>query len=79
MIEYGRLMLRGRNFTEYSKIICGDTVLETVYIDPTRIAAVVETELTAGEICVAQVNGEGKELGRTDSFAIETKLAGKSA
>jgi len=79
VIEYGRLMLRGRNFTEYSKIICGDTVLETVYIDPTRIAAVVETELTAGEICVAQVNGEGKELGRTESFAIETKLAGKSA
>ena len=79
VVEYGRLMVRGENFTEYSKIICGETMLETVYIDSTRIAGIGEPETMTGEICVAQINGEEKELGRTEPFPVETRLAGKSS
>ena len=65
-VEYGRLLVRGDNFTEYSKIISGEQVLETIFVDHETLAAVLPDDGSAlSEICVAQINSDGKEMGRT--------------
>ena len=79
-ISYGRLMVTGQNFTEYSRIVCGNTVLTTVYVDPEHIVAMVQADdLAEGSICVAQINGEDKELGRTETFPVTVKNINKNA
>ena len=73
-LEYGRLLVTGHNFTEYSAVICGENVLETVFIDKEHLAvriSVDERALLGESICVAQINPDGKELGRTDEFSFD--------
>jgi len=72
-VEYGRLLVKGDNFTEFSRILSGDAVLPTVFIDKETLAAVPteESEPLVDQICVAQINNDGKELGRTDPFHVE--------
>ena len=73
-LEYGRLLVTGHNFTEYSAVVCGENVLDTVFIDSEHLAVrVTESvrEILGESICVAQINPDGKELGRTDEFSFD--------
>ena len=71
--KYGRLLVSGDNFTEFSKVVSGENVLETLFIDHTRLAVALnaESEKLFGEsIAVAQINADGKEMGRTAEFRL---------
>ena len=73
-LEYGRLLVTGDNFTEYSAVISGENVLETVFIDKEHLAVRIsadERALLGERICVAQINPDGKELGRTEEFVLD--------
>ena len=73
-LEYGRLLVSGDNFTEYSAVVSGENVLETVFIDKEHLAVRItadERALLGESICVAQVNPDGKELGRTAEFSFD--------
>lgn len=72
VVEYGRLMVRGEGFTEFSTVIAGDEALDTVFIDENRIAVPVpdEVEEVVETVCVAQRSPDGKELGRTEEIPI---------
>ena len=73
-LEYGRLLVTGDNFTEYSAVVSGENVLETVFIDKEHLAVRItadERALLGESICVAQVNPDGKELGRTTEFSFD--------
>lgn len=70
---YGRLLVKGENFTEFSRIACGEGVLETVFIDSATLAAPLSEgnlKLLTGGVAVAQINNDGKELGRTAEIAL---------
>jgi len=70
-LEYGRLLVRGDDFTEYSKIIAGDEMLQTLFVDHQTLAAVLpEGETDLSHICVAQINSDGKEMGRTPNYPV---------
>lgn len=80
VVEYGRLMVTGKNFTEFSSVVIGEEVLETVFIDHAHIAVLLdpdETEKLAGGVCVAQINNDGVELSRTETVNVEIMKAGK--
>ena len=70
VIEYGRMLVTGDNFTEFSKVVCGEEVLETVFIDKEHIAVIVNDETAIESFCVAQINEDGKEIGRTEDFVL---------
>ena len=73
-LEYGRLLVTGENFTEFSAVVSGEEMLETVFVDAQHIAVALD-ETEAGElsdsICVAQVSPDGKELSRTGECPVE--------
>lgn len=66
--EYHRMLVTGENFTEFSRIIAGDQVLDTVYVDSQHIVARVDDNLEFSSLCVAQMDHDGVELGRTKAF-----------
>ena len=78
--DYGRLLVTGRNFTSYSRIVLNEEPLETLFIDSRHIIAAVKadetpigslSEAAAYEtLAVAQVNSDGVELSRTEPFPI---------
>ena len=70
-IEYGRMLVTGENFTEFSKIVWNEDPLETVFIDAEHIAVIVSDDMEIESFCVAQINEDGKEIGRTEEFAIK--------
>ena len=73
VLEYGRLLVTGENFTEYSAVVAGESVLDTVFIDTQHIAVQVarggDAEF-AQSIAVAQINNDGAELGRTEEISV---------
>lgn len=72
--KYGRLLVTGDNFTEFSRIVSGENVLKTIFIDKEHIAAALDTEnmeQLGASIAVAQINNDGKELGRTAEAALQ--------
>ena len=71
--EYHRLLVSGEHFTEFSKVVVGDQVLETVYIDSEHLAAPLEDPAALEEngFCVAQIGKDGGELGRTKPFRVD--------
>ncbi len=72
-LEYGRLLVTGTRFTQFSTIISGDEKLDTVYIDNEHIAAKLSSEQQeklGGRVCVAQVTSEGEELSRTEEIVV---------
>ena len=77
--EYGRLMVTGEHFTEFSRIAVEDKILDTVYIDANHIAAIAEDSLLqeTGRIAVAQINSDGTELSRTEEIEIQFELQTK--
>ena len=74
MVEYGRLMVTGTNFTEYSVVVAGEETLDTVFIDHEHVAVLLEPirdgVLDEG-VCVAQINSDGVELSRTETIPVE--------
>ena len=68
--EYRRLLVRGENFTEFSKIVADGQVLDTIYVDGEHIAAKAEEGQIFTSVCVAQVDREGTELGRTGEIPV---------
>jgi len=80
VVEYGRMMVKGKNFTEFSAVVLGEEMKDTVYIDHEHIAVRIEPDerenLHEG-ICVAQVNGDGVELSRTEPINVEIMRATK--
>ncbi len=69
-LEYGRLLVTGENFTEYSSIVVNDQLLETAYIDAEHIIAKIDGQVNFDSFCVAQVNRDGVSLSRTDAFEL---------
>ena len=72
--EYGRLLVTGENFTEFSAVVSGEELLPTVYIDANHLAvSLVADGSKLGEtICVAQRTMDGsKELSRTGEIAVK--------
>ena len=79
-VEYGRLLVTGKNFTEFSAVVVGGEVKGTVFIDHEHIAVLVEpdeNELLLQGVCVAQVNNDGVELSRTETVPVEIIQASK--
>lgn len=71
--KYGRLLVRGDNFNEFSRILIGDEVLTTAYIDKrTLVALIAEWPQDAEAVHVAQFTKEQVELSRTKPFAVES-------
>ena len=72
--RYHRLLVTGRNFTEYSRIVLNEAVLQTAYIDSEHVVAVLdewpadETGAPVRGFCVAQLTKDGLELSRTEMF-----------
>ena len=67
--KYGRLLIRGDNFNEFSRIILDGTQLTTAYIDKNTLVACVDgVSPDAQALVVAQVTREGVELSRTAEF-----------
>lgn len=75
VLEYGRLLVTGENFTEFSAVVAGEDVLETVFIDRQHIAVPKEAGITeeTQSVCVAQQSPDGKELSRTAEVSIERR------
>jgi len=70
--KYGRIMVKGANFNEFSKIIIDGEILPTVYVDPHTLAAVMDKVPADAEfIWVAQISNEDIELSRTEPFPVE--------
>lgn len=69
-IEYGRMLVTGENFTEFSKVICNGTAHNTLFIDDKHIAIAIGEEMVFDRFCVAQINSDGKEMGRTEDFVL---------
>ena len=68
-LKYGRLLVKGEHFNEFSTILLDDTELPTAYIDSHTLAAVMdELPEDAESLCVAQVSNEQVELSRTEAF-----------
>lgn len=67
---YGRVLVNGRNFTEYSVILVDGTPYETAFISSAQIVAIVPRTTPVAEIAVAQIAADGVELGRTEPFAL---------
>lgn len=67
-IEYGRMLVTGDGFTEFSKVIWNDTVVDTLFIDRQHVIVAVNDNTTFDRFCIAQINGDGKEIGRSAEF-----------
>ena len=71
-LRYGRLMVKGENFNEFSKIVLDGEVLPTVYVDSHTLAAVMDKlPVDAESIVVSQISNEDIVLGSTDAFPVE--------
>ena len=70
-LKYGRLLVTGQNFTEYSRIVIHDQIVETAYIDSQSIIALIDDGMVFDRFCVAQVNPDGVALSRTEEFILE--------
>jgi len=71
-LRYGRLMVKGQNFNEFSKIVLDGEVLPTVYVDSHTLAAVMDKlPEDAESLVVAQISNEDIELSRTEEFPVE--------
>ena len=78
--EYGRILVEGENFTEYSVVFAGEEALDTVYVDVNCLAVELSAADAAeleGEISVAQCTADGKELSRSNGVALEILRASK--
>lgn len=66
--EYGRLLVTGDNFNEFSTVVIDDRPVDTAYIDHTRIVARMDDPLSVERFAVAQVARDGAVLSQTDEY-----------
>lgn len=67
--RYGRLMIKGDGFNEFSKIMIDDEAQPTVYVDTHTLAMVMEEfPEDAESLAVAQISNENIELSRTEEY-----------
>lgn len=70
--RYGRLMLKGSGFNEFSKVVIDGEIYPTAYVDTHTLAVVMEEFPEDAEvISVAQISNEGIELSRTEDYPAE--------
>lgn len=62
---YGRVLVNGQNFTEYSTILIDETPYPTAFVSSTQVIAIVPRTTPVGTVAVAQLATDGTELGRT--------------
>ena len=75
--RFGRLIVKGTDFNEFSEVIIDDRTYDTAYIDEHTLAVVMdELPEDAENLYVAQVTNEEIELTRTDPFPC-SKVVGK--
>ena len=80
-LDYHRLLVTGKNFTGFSRIVLDDQTLTTLFVDSGHIIAAVQENgspigspsaaSTFESVAVAQVNTDGVELSRTDPFKLD--------
>ncbi|MGX8706050.1 MAG: LTA synthase family protein, partial [bacterium] len=68
--EYGRLLVTGENFTEFSRIVANGQPLQTAYVDPTRIVAPLDGDAPEN-FTVAQIAKDDTVLSETPTFQID--------
>lgn len=77
-LKYGRLLIKGQNFNEFSTIVIDDEQIPTAYIDSQTVAAVMdELPEDAVFVAVAQVTTENVELTRTASYPVSDITIGR--
>ena len=79
-LDYHRLLVTGKNFTSYSRVVLDEQTLDTLFVDSGHVIAAVQVNDTPigspseassfGHVAVAQVNSDGVELSRTKSFSL---------
>ena len=80
-LDYHRVLVTGKNFTSFSRIVLDGQTLNTLFVDPEHVIAAVQengspigspSEASSFEsVVVAQVNSDGVELSRTEAFKLE--------
>ena len=65
--EYGRLLVTGENFTEFSRVVVDSQPLQTAYIDSGHIVALLDGEAPT-RFAVAQIAKDDTVLSQTESF-----------
>lgn len=69
---YGRVLVNGQNFTEYSSIVIDGTVYPTAFVSSAQIVAIVPRSTPVSTVCVAQFTSDGVELSRTAEFSLNS-------
>lgn len=69
--QYGRVLVNGKNFTEYSNILIDGTAYPTAFVSSAQIVAIVPRTTPVTSVCVAQITSDGVELSRTEDFVLE--------
>lgn len=69
--QYGRVLVNGRNFTEYSAILIDGAAYPTAFVSSAQIVAIVDRSTPVSEVSVAQITADGVELSRTEPFSLE--------
>ena len=67
---YGRVLVSGQNFTEYSVILIDGVAYPTAFITDRQVIAVVPRTTPVTAVAVAQVAPDGTELGRTEEVTV---------
>lgn len=62
---YGRVLVSGANFTEYSRIEINGLLYPTAFISDQQIVAIVPRTTTVSQVSVVQIATDGTELSRT--------------
>ena len=71
--RYGRVLVNGRSFTEYSNIIIDGELYPTAFVSSAQIVAIVPRTETVTQVEVAQITSDGVELGRTAPYVLESE------
>ena len=66
--EYGRVLVTGDNFNEFSAIVIDDKPVPTAYVDSEHIVASVESPELVERLAVAQVARDGTVLSQTEMY-----------
>ena len=66
--EYGRLLVNGENFNEFSAIMIDDKPVETAYVNQNCILAQLDDGAEVQRFAVAQVAKDGTVLSQTEMF-----------
>ena len=69
--EYGRLLVTGENFNEFSAIMIDDKPVDTAYIDSEHIVALMDDPMSVKRFAVGQVARDGTVLSKTKWFRTE--------